>query len=72
MSSTQTSAGSIVKALSTSHDAPRDAVVEWMTKGPQTVTPDTDVKAALSVRAIDAAVGANHQTVQIIYQTRIA
>lgn len=37
----------IVRALSSAHDAPMRPVVEWMTKGPQTVPPDTAVKDAL-------------------------
>jgi CBS domain-containing protein len=37
----------IVRALSTTHDAPQRAVVEWMTKDPVTIAPDTPVKEAL-------------------------
>jgi CBS domain-containing protein len=37
----------IVRALSSTHDAPTTAVVEWMTKLPQTAAPETDVRAAL-------------------------
>lgn len=39
----------VVRALSNAHDAPTSAVIEWMTKGPQTVTPDTEVREALQV-----------------------
>jgi CBS domain-containing protein len=37
----------IVRALSSTHDAPQRPVVEWMTKDPQTIGPDTPVKEAL-------------------------
>lgn len=37
----------IVRALSTTHDAPQRPVIEWMTKGPTTVTPDTEARDAL-------------------------
>lgn len=39
----------VVRAMSTSHDAPIRPVVEWMTKFPTTVSPDTPVKEALRV-----------------------
>ena len=37
----------IVRALSREHDAPARPVVEWMTKDPQTIAPDTEVRDAL-------------------------
>lgn len=37
----------VVRAMSSAHDAPFRAVVEWMTKDPTTVSPDTPVKEAL-------------------------
>ena len=37
----------IVRALSNTFDAPLRPVVEWMTKGPRTVTPDVEVRVAL-------------------------
>lgn len=39
----------IVRALSQSFDAPTRPVLEWMTKDPRTVPPDTDVREALGV-----------------------
>lgn len=37
----------IVRALSSTHDAPMRPVIEWMTKDPSTVSPQTSVKEAL-------------------------
>ena len=37
----------VVRALSNSHDAPQRPVVEWMSKDPSTVSPDTKVRDAL-------------------------
>ncbi|HVL33855.1 MAG TPA: CBS domain-containing protein [Actinomycetota bacterium] len=39
----------LVRALSSEFDAPQRPVVEWMTKGPVTVTPDVDTREALRV-----------------------
>lgn len=36
-----------VRALSSSHDAPRHDIVSWMTHDPKTVPPDTDTEVAL-------------------------
>lgn len=37
----------VVRALSNSHDAPQRPVVEWMSKDPSTVSPETLVRDAL-------------------------
>lgn len=37
----------VVRALSTTHDAPTSVVAEWMTKGPTTTGRETPVKEAL-------------------------
>lgn len=37
----------IVRAMSGAHDAPLRPVIEWMTRGPTTIPPDTDVREAL-------------------------
>lgn len=37
----------IVRALSSTHDAPIRPVVEWVTKDPRTVSPDVEVRDAL-------------------------
>ena len=37
----------IVRALSSTHDAPGRPVVEWMTKDPHTIDPETEVRTAL-------------------------
>jgi len=37
----------IVRAMSTAHDAPARPVIEWMTKNPTTVSPETPVREAL-------------------------
>jgi CBS domain-containing protein len=37
----------VVRAMSGAHDAPLRPVIEWMTKGPTTIPPDTDVREAL-------------------------
>jgi CBS domain-containing protein len=37
----------IVRAMSTAHDAPARPVIEWMTKRPTTMPPDTPVREAL-------------------------
>lgn len=37
----------IVRAMSTAHDAPARPVIEWMTKGPTTVSPAIPVREAL-------------------------
>ena len=37
----------IVRAMSTAHDAPARPVIEWMTKHPTTMPPDTPVREAL-------------------------
>jgi len=39
----------IVRALSTTHDAPQRPVIEWMTKDPSTTTPETDARDALAM-----------------------
>ena len=39
----------IVRALSSAHDAPMRPVIEWMTKDPVRVGPDTSVREALRV-----------------------
>lgn len=39
----------VVRAMSSSFDAPMRPVVEWMTKRPTTVPPDTPVKEALRI-----------------------
>lgn len=39
----------IVRAMSTAHDAPMRPVIEWMTKKPTTVPPDTSVREALRI-----------------------
>ena len=39
----------IVRAMSTAHDAPARPVIEWMTKRPTTVPPDTAVREALRI-----------------------
>jgi CBS domain-containing protein len=37
----------IVRALSSTHDAPQRPVIEWMSKDPTTTTPGTSVREAL-------------------------
>jgi CBS domain-containing protein len=37
----------VVRAMSSAHDAPMRPVIEWMTKHPTTMPPDTPVKEAL-------------------------
>jgi len=37
----------IVRALSSTHDAPTRPVAEWMTRDPVTISPDVEVKVAL-------------------------
>lgn len=39
----------VVRALSTTHDAPMRPVVEWMTKDPAYIGPDASVREALRV-----------------------
>lgn len=39
----------VVRAMSSAFDAPARAVIEWMTKRPKTIPPETPVKEALGV-----------------------
>jgi CBS domain-containing protein len=39
----------VVRAMSSSFDAPNRPVIEWMTKGPTTIGADTPVKEALRI-----------------------
>jgi len=39
----------VVRAMSHSFDAPNRPVIEWMTKRPTTIAPDTPVKEALRI-----------------------
>lgn len=39
----------VIRALSNDYDAPHSPVTEWMTKDPQTVGPDAEIRRALQI-----------------------